>query len=100
MLKNHSMSPRGVFAGLLPPDGEVVDSVQQWQAPLKQFIMDNPLHIPPGAQHCRARSGMSLVKIALLEVRKPFLACSFSNRVFSIDSTNVLGGLCRFGGSI
>jgi hypothetical protein len=29
MLKNHSMSPRGVFAGLLPPDGEVVDSVQQ-----------------------------------------------------------------------
>jgi hypothetical protein len=32
MLKNHSMSSThpGVFAGLLPPDGEVVDnSVQQ-----------------------------------------------------------------------
>jgi hypothetical protein len=32
------------------------------------------------------------VKIALLEVRKPFLVCSFSNRVFSVDGTNVLGG--------
>jgi hypothetical protein len=40
------------------------------------------------------------VKIALLEARKPFLGCSFSNRVFSVDGTNVSGGLCRFGASI
>jgi hypothetical protein len=36
----------------------------------------------------------------LLEARKPFLGCSFSNRVFSIDGTNVSGGLCSFGASI
>jgi hypothetical protein len=35
----------------------------------------------------------------LLEARKPFLGCSFSNRVFSVDGTNVLGGLYRFGAS-
>jgi hypothetical protein len=40
------------------------------------------------------------VKIALLEARKPFLGCSFSNRVFSVDSTNISGGLCSFGASI
>jgi hypothetical protein len=28
------------------------------------------------------------------------LGCSFSNRVFSIDGINVLGGLCSFGASI
>jgi hypothetical protein len=37
------------------------------------------------------------VKIALLEARKPFLGCYVSSRVFSIDGTNVSGGLCRFG---
>jgi hypothetical protein len=36
----------------------------------------------------------------LLEARKPFLGCSFSSRVFSIDGTNVSGGLCSFGASI
>jgi hypothetical protein len=40
------------------------------------------------------------VKIALFEVRKPFLGCSFSNTVFSVDGTNVLGGLCSFGATI
>jgi hypothetical protein len=40
------------------------------------------------------------VKIALLEARKPFLGCSFSNRVFSVDGTNVSGGLCSFGASV
>jgi hypothetical protein len=40
------------------------------------------------------------VKIASLEARKPFLGCSFSNRVFSIDNTNVSGGLCSFRASI
>jgi hypothetical protein len=38
--------------------------------------------------------------MALLEARKPFLDCSFSNTVFSVDSTNILGGLCSFGASI
>jgi hypothetical protein len=36
----------------------------------------------------------------LLEARKPFSGCSFSNRVFSVDGTNVSGGLCSFGASI
>jgi hypothetical protein len=39
-------------------------------------------------------------KIALLEERKPFLGCSFSNEFFSVDSKNVSGGLCSFGASI
>jgi hypothetical protein len=46
----------------------------------------------------RARS-VSHVQIALLEARKPFLGCSFSNRVFSIDGTNVSGGLRSSGAS-
>jgi hypothetical protein len=36
----------------------------------------------------------------LLEARKPLLGFSFSNRVFSVDGTNVSGGLCSFGASI
>jgi hypothetical protein len=40
------------------------------------------------------------VKIALLEACKPFWGCSFSNRVFSVDDTNVSSGLCSFGASI
>jgi hypothetical protein len=36
----------------------------------------------------------------LLEARKPFLGCSFSNTVFSVDGTNISGGLCSFGASI
>jgi hypothetical protein len=47
----------------------------------------------------QARS-VTRVKIALPEARKPFLGCSFSNRVFSVDGTNVSGGLCSFGASI
>jgi hypothetical protein len=35
----------------------------------------------------------------LLEEQKPFLGCSFSSRVFSVDGTNVSGGLCSFGAS-
>jgi hypothetical protein len=47
----------------------------------------------------RARS-VTHVKIVLLEARKPFLGCSFSNRVFFLDGKNVLGGLCGVGASI
>jgi hypothetical protein len=32
--------------------------------------------------------------------QKPFLDCSFSNRVFSVDGTNISGDLCSFGASI
>jgi hypothetical protein len=45
----------------------------------------------------RARS-VNRVKIALLEARKLFLGCSFSNSL-SVDGTNVSGGLCSFGAS-
>jgi hypothetical protein len=31
---------------------------------------------------------------------KPYLGCSDSNRVFSVDGKNVSGGLCSFGASI
>jgi hypothetical protein len=43
----------------------------------------------------RARN-VTHVKIALLEARKPFLGCSFSNRVFSVDGTDVSDVLCSF----
>jgi hypothetical protein len=36
----------------------------------------------------------------LLEACKPFLGSFFNNRVFSVDGTNVSGGLCSFGASI
>jgi hypothetical protein len=36
----------------------------------------------------------------LLEDLKPFLGCSFSNKVFFVDGTNVLGGLCSSEASI
>jgi hypothetical protein len=35
----------------------------------------------------------------LLEARKPYLGCSFGNRFFSVDSTNVSGCLSSFGAS-
>jgi hypothetical protein len=47
-----------------------------------------------------ARSAECYIKIALLEARKSFLVCSFSNRVFSVDDTNVSGARCSFGASI
>jgi hypothetical protein len=46
----------------------------------------------------RARS-VTHVKISLLEARKLFLGGSFSNRVFSVDGTNVSGDLFSFGAS-
>jgi hypothetical protein len=35
-----------------------------------------------------------------IEEHKPFLGCSFSNKVFSVDATNVSGSLYSFGASI
>jgi hypothetical protein len=54
----HIVDP-GIFAGLFPPDCEVIDN--SVQVPLKQFIMDNPLHIPPDAQHDRPDRGGSFI---------------------------------------
>jgi hypothetical protein len=50
--------------------------------------------MPPRAQN------VTHVKLALVEARKPFLGCSFSNRVFFLDGTNVSGGVCSYGASI
>jgi hypothetical protein len=98
MLKNHSMSSTRAFlldcflqtAKLL-----TIAFSSDGQVPLKQFIMDNPLHIPPDAQHGRPERRVSLIS-KLLEAREPFWGCSFSNRVFSVDGTNVSGVLCSF----
>jgi hypothetical protein len=59
--------------------------------------MDSPLHIPPDAQHGRPERGVSLMSKLPC---KPYLGRPFSNRVFSVDGTNVSGGLCSFGASI
>jgi hypothetical protein len=58
----HVVEP-GVFAGLLPPDGEVVDNSfsSDSKVPLKQFIMDNPFRTPLDAQHGRPERGVSLM---------------------------------------
>jgi hypothetical protein len=89
MLKNHSLSSTWAFlldyflqmAKLL-----TVAVSSDGQVPLKQFITDNHLHIPPDA--------------AFIEAHKPFLGCSFRNRVFSIDGTDVSGRLCSFGAPV
>jgi hypothetical protein len=75
MLKNHSMSSTWPFlldyflqtAKLL-----TIAFSSDGQVPLKQFIMDNSLHIPPDAQHGCPDRGVSYVKIALLEARTIF----------------------------
>jgi hypothetical protein len=42
--------------------------------PLKQFIMDNPLHIPPDAQHCLVRMKIRLhTGCCLLVLAQPVL---------------------------
>jgi hypothetical protein len=98
----HVVDP-GIFAGLLPSDGEVVDkSVQQGRSGSSQAVHNgqSPLYRASCTKWPRRSRSVTYVKIALLEERKPFLGCSFSNRVFSVDGTNVSGGLCSFGASI
>jgi hypothetical protein len=64
MLKNHSVSSTWAFlldcflqtAKLL-----TVAFSSDGQVPLKQFLMDNPLHIPPDAEHVRPDLGVSLM---------------------------------------
>jgi hypothetical protein len=64
MLKNHSMSSTLAFfldcflwtAKLL-----TIANSSDGQVPLKQFMLDDPLDVPPDVQHCLARSGVSLM---------------------------------------
>jgi hypothetical protein len=70
------------------------------QVPLKQFIMDNSLNIPSDAQHgCPEHRVSFMSKLPCLKHTYHFWAV-LSAIVFSIDGTNVLGGLCSFGASI
>jgi hypothetical protein len=62
--------------------------------------MANPFHIPPDAQHDRPERGVSLMsKLPCLKRANPFWAI-LSAVVFSVDGTDVLGGLRSFGASI
>jgi hypothetical protein len=67
------------------------------QVPLK-----SSLRIIPSISHQMLPQAWSVthVKIALPEAHKPFFGCSFSNRVLSVDGTNVSGSNCSFGASI
>jgi hypothetical protein len=73
MLKNHSMSLTLAFlldcflqaAKLL-----TIAYSSDGQVPFKQFIMDNPLHIPPDAQH-----GCPECRVLLMS-KLPFLNCT------------------------
>jgi hypothetical protein len=70
------------------------------QVPLKQFIMDNPLHIPPDAQYSRPERGVSLMsKLHCLKHSNHFWHV-LSARVFSTDGRNVSGSFCSSGASI
>jgi hypothetical protein len=64
MLKNHSMSSTRVFLldYFLQPAKLLTTAFSgNGQVPLKQFIMDNSLHIPPDAQHGRPELGVLLM---------------------------------------
>jgi hypothetical protein len=94
----HVVDP-GVFAGFLPPDGEVVDnSVQQWRSGTSQAVRNG--QSPPYHTRCRPERGMSLMsKLPCLKRINHFWAIR-SAIVFSVDGKNVSGCLCSFGASI
>jgi hypothetical protein len=104
MLKNHSMSSTRAFlleyflqTAKLLTVALISDGQGSSQAAHNGQSPPYPTRctkLPPGAR------SVTHVKIALLQLRKPFLGCSFSNRVFSVDGTNVSGGLCNSEASI
>jgi hypothetical protein len=47
------------------------------QVPLKQFIMDNPFHIPPDAQHGRPERGVSLMLKFLARIAQTMFGLFF-----------------------
>jgi hypothetical protein len=64
MLKNHSMSStRAFLLDCFLQTAKLLTTAfsSDGQVPLKQFIMDNPLHIPPDAQHGRPECGVTLM---------------------------------------
>jgi hypothetical protein len=92
----HVVDP-DVFARVLPPDGEVFDnSIQQWRSGSSQAVRKGQTPSISHQMPPRVRS-VTYVKITFLEARRTLLCCSFSNRVFSVDGTNVSDGLCSFG---
>jgi hypothetical protein len=63
--------------------------------------MDNPLNIPPDAQHGRPKRGVSLMsKLPCLKRANHFWAVLSATESLSVDGTNVSGGFCSFGASI
>jgi hypothetical protein len=63
-IKSFHVVDSGVFAGLLPPGGELFRTAfsSDTQVPHKQFTMDNPsIFHPPDAQHGRLERGVSLM---------------------------------------
>jgi hypothetical protein len=68
MLKNHSMSPtRALLLDCFLQTAKLLTIAfsSDGQVPLKQFMMDNPLHIPPDPQHGSPEGGVSLMSILL-----------------------------------
>jgi hypothetical protein len=64
MLNNHSMSStRAFFLDRFLQTAKSLTMVfsSDVQVLFKQFIKDNPFHIPPDAQHGRPERGMSLI---------------------------------------
>jgi hypothetical protein len=86
MLKNHSMlSTRAFLLDRFLQTAKMLTIVlsSDGRFPSSSFIMDNPLHIPPDAQHGRPEL---MSKLACLKRANNFWS--------------VLGGLCSFGTSI
>jgi hypothetical protein len=63
MLKNYSMSARAFLLDCFIQTTKLLTITlsSDDQVPLKQFIIDNPLHIPPDAQHGRPERGVSFM---------------------------------------
>jgi hypothetical protein len=102
MLKNHSMSStRALLLDCFLQTAKLLTIAfsSDGQVPLKQYIMDIPLHIQPDARHGHPERGVSLMSKLLCLQRENYFWAVFSNKVFSVDSTNLSGGLCSFGAS-
>jgi hypothetical protein len=78
MLKNHPTSPTRAFlldCFLQTAKFLTIVFSSDGQVPLKQFIMDNPLHIQPDAQHGRPERGVALMsKLPCLKRANHFCA--------------------------
>jgi hypothetical protein len=76
ILKNHSMSStRAILLDCFHHTAKLLAIAfrSDGQVPLKQFIMDNRLHIPQAAQHGRPERGVSLMsKLHCLKHAKHF----------------------------